>query len=127
LASVPGFVLLGLLALATWPAAAGAQGALDPTFGSGGRASAANPIGEGTFWADDASDVAIQPDGKILVAAEGRGQDSFYCAVLRFLPDGGLDPGFGLGGVAVLTATDPGQARGLALQPDGRILVTGAA
>jgi uncharacterized delta-60 repeat protein len=123
LAGVPGFLLLALLAC---PAAAQAQAALDPSFGSGGLARIANPIGEGTFWAEDANDVALQPDGKILVAADGRGQDTFYWAVVRYLPDGRLDPGFGVGGVAVLTQTDPGEARGIALQPDGRIVVTGA-
>lgn len=46
--------------------------------------------------------------------------------MVRYLPDGRLDPGFGVGGVAVLTQTDPGEARGIALQPDGRIVVTGA-
>ena len=123
LAGVPGFLLLALLAC---PAAAQAQAALDPSFGSGGLARIANPIGEGSFWAEDASDVAVQPDGKILVAADGRGQDTFYWAVVRYLPDGRLDPGFGVGGVAVLTQTDPGETRGIALQPDGRIVVTGA-
>src|SRR5919106_244662 len=122
LAGVPGFLLLALLA---WPAAAGAQAALDPSFGSGGLARIANPIGEGSFWAEDASDVAVQPDGKILVAADGRGQDTFYWAVVRYLPDGRLDPGFGVGGVAVLTQTDPGETRGIALQPDGRIVLVG--
>jgi uncharacterized delta-60 repeat protein len=123
LANVSGFLLLALPAC---PAAAQAQAALDPSFGSDGLARIANPIGEGTFWAEDASDVAVQPDGKILVAADGRGQDSVYWAVVRYLPDGRLDPGFGVGGVAVLTQTDPGEARGIALQPDGRIVVTGA-
>jgi uncharacterized delta-60 repeat protein len=123
LANVPGFLLLALLAC---PAAAHGQPVLDPSFGSGGRTHVANPIGAGTFWAEDAADVAVQPDGKILVAADGHGEDQVYWAVLRFLPDGRLDPGFGVGGVAVLTQTDPGETRGIALQPDGRILVTGA-
>ena len=127
LAGVPGFLLLTLLALLAGPAAAQAQAALDPSFGSGGVARIPNPIGEGSFWAEDASDVAVQPDGKILVAAEGRGADTVYWAVVRFLPDGRLDPGFGVGGAAVLTETNPGDARGIALQPDGKILVTGAA
>jgi uncharacterized delta-60 repeat protein len=127
LAGVPGFLLLTLLALLAGPAAAEAQAALDPSFGSGGLARVVNPVGEGTFWAEDAADVAVQPDGKILVAADGHGENSVYWAVLRFLPDGRLDPGFGVGGAAVLTQTDPGEARGIALQPDGRIVVTGRA
>jgi uncharacterized delta-60 repeat protein len=139
LASVPGFLVLALVALAAWPGTAGAQAALDPSFGSGGRTHVANPIGAGTFWAEDAADVAVQPDGKILVAADGHGEDQVYWAVLRFLPDGRLDPGFGVGGVAVLTQTDPGETRGIArhdpirrthsydvtVQPDGRIVLVG--
>jgi uncharacterized delta-60 repeat protein len=124
MANVPGFLLLALLA---WPAAAEAQAALDPSFGSGGLAHVVDWVGEPAFLADGTSDVAVQPDGKIVVAADGHGEDTFFWAVMRFLPDGRLDPGFGVGGAAVLSQTDPGDARGIALQPDGKILVTGAA
>jgi uncharacterized delta-60 repeat protein len=128
LASVPGFALVVLLAVAAWPAAARAQAAVDPTFGPGGRASVVNPIHNGTFYAEDAHDAAVQPDGKTLVTADGSGPlGEHYWTVLRFLPDGQLDPGFGNGGTVVLIQTDSGLARGIDLQPDGRIVVTGDA
>ena len=125
---MPRFLLLALVALAAWPAAAGAQAALDPSFGSGGRASVVNPIHDGIFYAEDAHDVAVQPDGKTLVTADGSGPLGHrYWTVLRYLPDGHLDPGFGNGGAVVLIQTDSGLAGGIALQPDGRIVVTGDA
>jgi uncharacterized delta-60 repeat protein len=62
------------------------------------------------------------------VAADGQGPlGERYWVVLRYLPDGQLDGGFGNGGSVVLERTDGGLARGLALQPDGKIVITGAA
>lgn len=116
---------------ALWLAtAAQAQGvSLDPFFGGGsGSVRLSGPIDWASFYPDDASDIEIQPDGKIVVAADGDGPlGETWWAVLRFLPDGRLDPGFGNGGSAILERTDGGPARGLALQPDGKIVVTGAA
>lgn len=78
--------------------------------------------------------MAVQPDGKIVVAggagiAVGKGRGSEAGAVVRYLPDGKLDPSFGRNGVAIVRShsdfTDPIQPfTALALQPDGRILVT---
>lgn len=78
--------------------------------------------------------MAVQPDGKIVVAggagiAIGKGRGSEAGAVVRYLPDGKLDPSFGRNGVAIVRShsdfTDPIQPfTALALQPDGRILVT---
>ena len=65
--------------------------------------------------------VIVQPDGKILVS----GTDPSGLGVARLNADGSLDTGFGTGGMTVLAI--PGthfrmSARGLQLQPDGRIL-----
>ncbi len=71
--------------------------------------------------------MAVQPDGKIVVAggsgglAEGgRGREGG--AVVRFLPNGKLDRGFGEGGVVISREAGPFTA--VALQRDGRILLT---
>lgn len=70
--------------------------------------------------------MAVQPDGKI-VAAGGAGEigpspGREYAAVVRYLPDGGLDPSFGKGdGVVLLPKQSPFTA--LALQENGRILL----
>jgi uncharacterized delta-60 repeat protein len=91
------------------------DGSLDAAFGTGGVT--APPPGSG--FLSEGEDVALQPDGKIVVA----GVD--YCcgrfAVLRYQPDGNLDRRFGsLGAARGLT-----EAKGIALQPDGRILAAG--
>jgi len=45
-------------------------------------------------------DVAVQPDGKILAVGATRGRPGHtfpgaYFALMRYLPDGSLDPAFG--------------------------------
>jgi uncharacterized delta-60 repeat protein len=98
------------------------NGALDPNFGSGGLVGTA--IGPGD---EAANAIAIQPDGKIVVAGyafnDGGNED---IAVVRYLPNGSPDSGFGVGGVATFgigAGTDIGNA--IAIQPDGKIVVAG--
>lgn len=62
----------------------------------------------------------------------GKASTSDYSfALAKFLPDGGLDTSFGTGGYAVKNVAEGGQnleqARGIAIQPDGRIVVSGDA
>jgi len=78
----------------------------------------------------EGSDVALQPDGKILVA--GRvfsgvsGSSLDDALVIRVNPDGTLDTGFGSSGWAMLdVGGNQDFAQGLALQPDGSIVVGG--
>jgi len=59
----PVLVVLALL-LVFAPAASAAPGDLDTTFGDGGRLTVAPAGKQGSF-----SDVAIQPDGKIVLSA----------------------------------------------------------
>lgn len=101
-----------------------ADGALDPSFGSGGVASL--PFPAGSFGGGDA--VAIQPDGKIVVAGEAKGAVDGDVAVLRYQADGTLDPSFGGGdGIVIVPAigTEEG-ADALAIGAGGRILTTGS-
>jgi uncharacterized delta-60 repeat protein len=73
-----------------------------------------------------ATDLAEQPDGRIVVAGTHYDLDYDF-EVERFLPDGRADVSFGDGG-SVLTdfgASDYGVS--MALQPDGRIVVAGSA
>lgn len=71
--------------------------------------------------------LAIQPDGKVIVAGsvyQTATGDDF--AILRCNADGSIDSAFGTGGfktVAVGTFSDV--AHGVALQPDGKIVVVG--
>ncbi|MFN8544276.1 MAG: hypothetical protein U0807_08715 [Candidatus Binatia bacterium] len=72
-------------------------GALDPTFGTGGTVSTS--LGDDYFT--QGSSVAIQPDGKILVAGATQiiGVDAF--ALVRYQASGSLDPTYGTGGVVI--------------------------
>jgi uncharacterized delta-60 repeat protein len=71
--------------------------------------------------------MAVQPDGKIVVAGGagyvgGLNGGREYAAVVRYLPDGSLDRGFGQGdGVLLARSLQPFTA--LALQRDGRIVL----
>lgn len=77
-----------------------------------------------SFSYDWAQAMAIQPDGKIVVVGTALGK----LALARFNPDGAIDKTFGTGGT-VTTAVGLGGAiaRAVALQPDGKIVVSGYA
>ena len=108
-----------------------ANGTLDATFGSGGK----TIFNLGTNLGDDANaGVAIQSDGKILIAGTsdfanvpgfnaGAGSDF---VVIRLNSDGSLDNTFGTNGI---TRADFGStldgASAIALQSDGKIVVVG--
>ncbi len=101
-----------------------ADGSLDLSFGNGG----VSEFAAFTDFTNMPNALALQSDGKILVAGETRnamgGIDEFVLA--RFNPDGTLDNSFGNAGVV---ATSFGSIRSSAdailLQPDGQILVSG--
>ncbi len=94
------------------------DGTRDTTFDGDGKVT--TQIGSSS----SAYAVAIQPDGKIVVAGETHMvYDDF--AVVRYLPDGSLDPGFGNGGIAVTDITRTDRGRSIAIQTDGKIVVAG--
>lgn len=102
-----------------------ADGSLDTGFGAGGRVSG-NVNGQ-------AYAVAIQSDGKIVVAGEfsfasTNGNDFGDITIARFNPNGTLDAGFGASGTGQIV-TDLGQAtnaaRNVVVQPNGAIVVSG--
>jgi len=75
---------------------------------------------------DSATAVVVQPDGKVIVAGTAvTGAASHTLALARFLPDGGLDPTFGVGGESVNPFNESNNLAAVALHllPDGRILV----
>lgn len=92
---------------------------LDPTFNSVGFVT-------DTFGTNFnlASQVAVQPDGKIVITGAA---DQFSLGLIRYNADGSRDATFGVGGkVADTIANISATASGLALLPDGKIVVTGA-
>jgi uncharacterized delta-60 repeat protein len=96
-----------------------ANGAIDTSFGNGGKV--VTPIVVGfTTSQDQAYDIAIQPDGKIVVA----GTAGLYSAIVRYNSNGSLDGTFG-GGVLAITPANGMQIFALAIQADGRIITGG--
>ena len=101
------------------------DGSLDTTFGQAGKE--VLPIGSGTEVAED---VAVQPDGKIVVAGFGypaSGTNSDFLAV-RLTPTGRFDTSFGSGGLTyVPMVPDSGMdsASAVAVLPDGKVLLAG--
>jgi len=92
------------------------NGTLDSGFGAGGK------VVIGGNNAGPAFAVAVQTDGKILAAAPA----NFLLTVFRFNSNGSVDSTFGSNGATAIQAAglflDPASG-GIALEPDGRILV----
>jgi uncharacterized delta-60 repeat protein len=100
-------------------------GALDPTFGTGG-------ILLGKFSPNtSAAAVAVQTDGKVVVAGSSSGIDTSSLLIARYTADGKPDTTFGHKGLVTLTPSlgaEPfDSASALALLPNGKILVAGTA
>jgi uncharacterized delta-60 repeat protein len=100
------------------------DGGLDTSFGNGGKvATAFNNAGR----SDEALAVAVQPDGKILVAGTSDQDATGYdFALARYNADGTLDTSFGTGGrVTTSFGNGADKAYALLLQPDGKIVLAG--
>lgn len=107
-----------------------ADGDPDPTFGGGDGIVTTHFVATAN-QVDEARAVAIQSDGKIVVAgvadppADGNSGDF---AVARYLSNGDLDLPFGGGDGMVTTGISHDDVWGVALQPaDGKIVVAGEA
>ncbi len=114
-----------------WAAAHAQPGALDPTFGSGGKV--LTDIGYGNDFFDP---VVVQTDGRIVSAGGTENALGGCFTLMRHNTDGSLDSGFGGDGIVStnVNAGDPGwhtyvgnysRATDLALLPDGRVLAVG--
>jgi len=98
------------------------QGRIDRSFGDHGVAT----FDLGDFELVFA--VALQSDGRILVAGSTDLGGARQFAVLRLRPGGTLDPAFATGGVFTFHVFgDLDEAHGIAVQPDGKIVVAGEA
>ncbi|WAC13850.1 T9SS type A sorting domain-containing protein [Dyadobacter pollutisoli] len=107
------------------------DGSIDLTFGVAG-------VVKTDFYGENeqANSIALQPDGKVIIAGYSQDLANFdiNIALARYSSDGVLDSEFGdngkviigLGQTGVLGEADAWQlARGIALQQDGEILLTG--
>jgi uncharacterized delta-60 repeat protein len=96
------------------------NGSPDPSWGEGGVVT--TPLGKFA----EALDVAVQPDGKIVVVGEAPGAKNNDFAIVRYLSNGKLDASFGEGGIVILPVGEfADQARVVAIGPGGRIAVVG--
>ena len=118
------------------------DGGLDTTFGNGGKVTT-----DFSGFGDTISDLQIQKDGKYVAVGDtetfARVIEDPECGCLvaihridfgiaRFNVDGSLDSGFANGGKLALQVTDPAtdnasEARSVAIQRDGKIVVVGIA
>ena len=95
------------------------DGKLDTTFGDRGKV--VTDLG----GSDAAAAISIQPDGKVVLAGRGVENDDDW-AMLRYMPGGQLDTAFGKGGKLSLDFNGgEDRATGLAIRPDGKIVVGG--
>ena len=98
------------------------DGTLDPDFG-GGTGKVTTAIRSSV---DEANAVALDEDGNIVVAGFSRQGTKDELAVARLLPDGTLDASFdGDGKVTTAIGTLEDQARAVAIDGLGRIVVAG--
>src|SRR5262249_3670469 len=97
------------------------DGKLDATFGKGGRVKTSLASQD-----DEALDLALQPDGKIVVVGAGNGGSQQYGILARYDADGSLDHTFGTSGSVRSASADISFLRAVAVQPDGKIVVVGS-
>jgi uncharacterized delta-60 repeat protein len=118
-------MMVGASLLLVSTAAAEPDGELDTAFGSGGWASLYD-LGSSYIW-----DMALQPDGKIVVAGDsydwnGSTAVALDFAIVRLTSSGALDSSFGTDGIVELDLGGDDVAYGVAIQPDGKIVAVGA-
>jgi uncharacterized delta-60 repeat protein len=97
-----------------------AAGSLDGSFGTAGTVTLKmSSLDRG------ASAVAVQTDGRIVVAGTTCPGSVCDFAVLRYTASGALDGSFGSGGKVTTHITTDDTAKAMDIQPDGRIVVGG--
>jgi len=99
-----------------------ANGTADTSFGNNGIAAPG--------YGGDTDQMAIQPDGKIVLSAKSERNWVAIGLILRFNTNGSLDSGFGTGGTREIGGFGSGDTYmggGVAIQPDGKIVLAGAA
>ncbi len=96
------------------------NGTLDNSFDTDGIVTTTFDISYETAY-----DVAIQSDGKIVAAGSAFIDTVYNFAVARYKTDGSLDPVFGSGGKATTLLTNSDEARTMAIQTDGKIVLAG--
>lgn len=98
------------------------DGGLDTTFNNTGTVT----TGVGTMLTgtgglnDYATAIALQPDGKLVVAGRCDAWNSYHFCIARYLSNGQLDPTFGLSGAGLAPGNGASEGLAVAVQPDGK-------
>jgi uncharacterized delta-60 repeat protein len=95
------------------------DGSLDSSFGTGGQEVIS------TMNLAQANAVALQADGKIVLAGDATSSGGSTFAVVRLNTDGSLDTTFNQTGIVVTGLNQQDVANGVAIQGDGRIVASG--
>jgi uncharacterized delta-60 repeat protein len=95
------------------------DGSLDTSFDGDGKVFTS----VGAF--DQLYSVAIQADGKIVVAGASDSGSNFDFALVRYNTDGSLDTSFDADGMVTTPVMDLDQAYSIAIQADGKIVAAG--
>jgi uncharacterized delta-60 repeat protein len=115
------------------------NGTIDTSFGTNGRTITdfGEPDTNSLRSQDQGWSIAVQPDGKILVAGNSstydyndfRSRPIDQFAVARYNPDGTLDTSFGTDGRVTtdLVSNSSEQGQSVIVQPDGKVIVAGYA
>jgi uncharacterized delta-60 repeat protein len=115
---------LFVLTLAFFAPVKAAPGDLDPGFDTDGKVTTVVQAGAYSRSAD----IAVQPDGKLIVAGTSAFLFNYFCLV-RYHPTGALDTSFDGDGIVLmsLASSNPNrdQLNAAAVQPDGKILIAG--
>lgn len=99
------------------------NGSLDTTFDHDGIVT--TPISTNF---DEVKSIALQADGKIVAVGSSYEEDKSKLSMARYLQNGSLDTTFGtVGKVLAAAATGNQSATGVAIQPDGMIVISGDA
>lgn len=94
---------------------------LDPTFGTNGI------VVTNSTPHDEAYNIAMQPDGKIVICGYSGSNGTMDFALSRYNTNGSLDNTFGNNGRVVTQVSQENDvARCVVIQPDGKIIVTGS-
>ena len=100
------------------------NGSLDPTFGTDGIVTTS--IGE---YGSRANGIAIQTDGKIVLAGESQTSGNFspsVFALTRYNTNGSIDNTFGAAGIVTTSIGINSAANDIVIQADGKILAAGS-
>ena len=101
------------------------DGSLDASFGTSGKV--ITDFKEFFGYGDEATAVAIQPEGKIVVGGWSGTSLGYAFALARYNPDGSLDASFGTGGKVATVIHCEEERIAMAIQANGKIVMAGAA